>query len=281
MLPRILVASDAHNESRDKEAIVLPDLTDVDVCIVAGDFDQPIAQAIRHLQAASGGDKDIIYVAGNHEHYGKVYRENVVEGYRACDECPNVHFLENEVVTIKGVRFIGASLWTDYAINGNARFGKMAAQRDIHDFEHIYESEGKLVTPEFFERLHDQSRRFITSALSVPFDGPTVVVSHHAPHPGSIFHWYRGDQRNAAYVSDLTEVIYKGAPDLWVHGHTHHSFDYTVFKTRIICNPVGYQDRPNPEYNPRLIVDAAEFIKRANDAAPSYEDLFAGMLEED
>ena len=27
---------------------------------------------------------------------------------------------------------------------------------------------------------------------------------------------------------------------LWVHGHTHDSFDYTVNGTRVVCNPRGY-----------------------------------------
>jgi hypothetical protein len=27
---------------------------------------------------------------------------------------------------------------------------------------------------------------------------------------------------------------------LWVHGHTHDSFDYEVNGTRVVCNPRGY-----------------------------------------
>jgi hypothetical protein len=46
--------------------------------------------------------------------------------------------------------------------------------------------------------------------------------------------------------------------DLWVHGHTHSSFDYKLGKTRIICNPRGYPgtfgDMGN-DFNPNLIVE--------------------------
>lgn len=273
MLPRILIASDAHNEGRPGR-IILPDTTDVDVCIVAGDFNEPIAKSIYNLQEASKGEVEIIYVAGNHEHYGRIYRDNIIEGYRAADECPNVHFLENEVATIRGIRFIGATLWTDYAINGNVGLGKMAAQKSVQDYRHIYEREGKLVTPDFFEAMHSRSRQFISSALGVPFDGPTVVVTHHAPHPESIFHWYRNDAHNAAYASDLTGIIFKGSPALWVHGHTHHSFDYRVFQTRIICNPLGTAGASNPEYNPRLIVNGNDLVAHVS-VPMSYEDLFS------
>jgi len=277
MLPRILIASDAHNEGR-RDRIILPDTTDVDVCIVAGDFNEPIAKSIYSLQEASKGEVDIIYVAGNHEHYGRVYRDNIIAGYRAADECPNVHFLENEIATVKGIRFIGATLWTDYAINGNVGLGKMAAQQSVHDYRYIYERESVLVTADFFEAAHSRSRQFISSALAVPFDGPTVVVTHHAPHPDSIFHWYRNDAHNAAYASDLTEIIFNGAPALWVHGHTHHSFDYKVFQTRIICNPLGTAGAPNPEYNPRLVINGSDLITKEQ-APMSYEELFGSTSD--
>ena len=31
-----------------------------------------------------------------------------------------------------------------------------------------------------------------------------------------------------------------GKAGLWIHGHTHDSFDYEVAGTRVICNPKGY-----------------------------------------
>jgi Icc-related predicted phosphoesterase len=30
------------------------------------------------------------------------------------------------------------------------------------------------------------------------------------------------------------------ASDLWVHGHVHDGFDYTVGRTRVVANPAGY-----------------------------------------
>ena len=40
---------------------------------------------------------------------------------------------------------------------------------------------------------------------------------------------------------------------LWIHGHTHTAFDYTVDGTRVVCNPRGYLDRrtrqpENPQF---------------------------------
>jgi hypothetical protein len=39
---------------------------------------------------------------------------------------------------------------------------------------------------------------------------------------------------------------------LWTHGHTHDSFDYTFNKTRIICNPAGYQMKPGKYENKKF-----------------------------
>ena len=80
------------------------------------------------------------------------------------------------------------------------------------------------------------------------------MVTHHAPHPGSLHPRYQNDVLSAAYVSYLTAVIEAGKPDLWVHGHVHTSFDYRVGGTRILCNPHGYGSE-NAGFNPALVVE--------------------------
>ena len=87
---------------------------------------------------------------------------------------------------------------------------------------------------------HLADRDYIETVLSVPFDGPTVAVTHHAPHPGSIAARFADDALTPCFVSDLTSVIERHAPNLWIHGHTHDCFDYHVGETRIVCNPKGY-----------------------------------------
>jgi Icc-related predicted phosphoesterase len=274
---RIALFSDIHNEQRSTKFI--PEIPDVDLCIVAGDLDEPIAASIEYLQETLGQRMDVIYVAGNHDHWNHTYRDNIRAGYEASDRCPNVHFLENEAIIIDGVRFIGATLWTDYRWKGkDPVFAKRHAEKSIEDYKLIRWSDRPktLVRADNLEAEHYRSRRFIQDALKVPFeDGPTVVVTHHGPHPRSIFHWYEGDMLSAAYSSDLSEIICKGAPALWVHGHTHRSFDYKVFETRIVCNPVGYEGGENPEFNPALIIDTNDL--KAAGSVMSYDELFGAV----
>ena len=102
--------------------------------------------------------------------------------------------------------------------------------------------------------LHQQSRAFIEAALAQPFAGATVVITHHAPHPGSVHPLYDNDLLSAAFVSDLTPVIEAAQPDLWVHGHVHDSFDYRIGATSVRCNPHGYGNE-NTAFDPALIVE--------------------------
>jgi hypothetical protein len=41
-------------------------------------------------------------------------------------------------------------------------------------------------------------------------------------------------------VSDAERLMGVERVVLWIHGHTHDSFDYTVGGTRVLCNPRGY-----------------------------------------
>ena len=45
---------------------------------------------------------------------------------------------------------------------------------------------------------------------------------------------------------------------LWIHGHTHDSFDYVVNGTRVLCNPRGYAKNganENPLFDANLIAE--------------------------
>ena len=78
-----------------------------------------------------------------------------------------------------------------------------------------------------------------------------MVITHHAPHPASVHPRWRDNPVNPAFVSDLTRLMGKAC--LWIHGHTHDSFDYTVGGTRVLCNPKGYRDE-NRAFRPDLTV---------------------------
>jgi len=85
---------------------------------------------------------------------------------------------------------------------------------------------------------HEVARAWLKEELAKPFDGKTVVVTHHGPHPLSVHPRYVGDPLNAAFVSDLSALM--PGVDLWLHGHTHAGSDYQVGRCRVVANPAGY-----------------------------------------
>jgi len=88
--------------------------------------------------------------------------------------------------------------------------------------------------------------------LGQPFAGPTVVVTHHAPHPLSL---PSGEFDLAhCYASDLSRFIQDRQADLWVHGHLHSRSDYRIGATRIVCNARGHVEEATG-FDPGFTID--------------------------
>ncbi|MDX2155341.1 MAG: metallophosphoesterase [Hyphomicrobiaceae bacterium] len=250
---RLQIFSDVHLDVRD---VFRPRLApDVDAVVVAGDLCEGLDRGMRWLRRHLGDEVPIVLVAGNHEYFARVRSEERAAGIAAAREY-RVAFLDDGVAMIGGVRFVGSTLWADYELYGTERRDEMMeiAGRRMMDHRRILEEPGRFITPGEALALHRASRVFLESCLAVRHDGPTVVVTHHGPHPMSLAARYREDLLSAAFISDLSPVIEEHQPALWVHGHTHVGLDYRAGATRIICNPHGYGDE-NPAFDPGLVVE--------------------------
>ncbi len=242
---KLHIVSDLHLEF--EPGWVLP-TTDADVLVLAGD----IHPGLKSLSAFAKAGKPVLFVPGNHEFYGE-QMEGLTAAMRLYAGACHVTLLDCDEVVIRGVRFLGATLWTDFALNGQEQVDAALVEADRHmnDYVSIRYGEGWL-TPDKTLQAHRAARAWLASRLAEPFAGPTVVITHHAPHPGSIQARYQGNALNPAFASNLGELM--GESCLWIHGHTHASSDYVVKGTRVICNPKGYRDE-NPDFQPRLVIE--------------------------
>ena len=111
------------------------------------------------------------------------------------------------------------------------------AELSINDHRRITCQRSRLTAAKALAE-HELARAWLERELDRPYDGKTVVITHHGPHPLSVHPRYAGDPVNAAFVSDLSELLSKA--DLWLHGHVHDSFDYKVGECRVVANPLGY-----------------------------------------
>jgi Icc-related predicted phosphoesterase len=104
------------------------------------------------------------------------------------------------------------------------------------------------------------SREFLENALTVPFDGITIVMTHHAPSLRGVpvgSHWRQVyEDVLACYASDYDALIERFQPALWAHGHFHFSSDYFIGRTRVVCNPRGYSpDHLNLDFDPMIVIE--------------------------
>jgi predicted phosphodiesterase len=250
---RIRVLSDLHLEFDDWE----PPEVDADVVVLAGD----IHVGLKGIEWArrSFASTPIVYVPGNHEFYGShihdMTQELDIEGSRL-----GVHVLDGRSVAIGGVRFLGATLWTDFALEGNGPSAIDRAMADaqcgIYDFQVIRSGDNRKFDPTDARAIHLARVAWLHSQLTDEFVGATVVVTHHLPHRRSIHRKYKGSTLNPGFASDLSNLMGPSV-SLWIHGHTHESLDYVVNSTRVVCNPRGYAPMElNEAFDPVFTVDA-------------------------
>ncbi|AMO23752.1 metallophosphoesterase [Ramlibacter solisilvae] len=231
--------------------------SDADVVVLAGD----IARSRAAAEWAQGFGKPVLYVLGNHEYYGASLAGAMAELKGLC-QGSDVHVLDAEEIVLDGVRFLGATLWSDFDLFGPGEkkaAAMAAAQHMLRDFSAIRTDEaGTLFTPAHSAALFRRHAAWLNEKLATPHAGPTVVITHHAPSPRSVHPRFAESPLNACFVSDLERLLGAGRVALWIHGHTHDSFDYRVNGTRVLCNPRGYAREgvnENASFDPGLTVE--------------------------
>lgn len=242
---RIHLLSDLHLEF----SVYAPQVEDADVVILAGDIDVK-ARGVDWARQAFRGH--VLYVPGNHEFYGGHLIRTLLKMRSMADE--RVLVLDRDEVLVGDVRFLGCTMWTDYACTGNAHLAAWHARTTMNDFRKIRTEPFRRIVPNDLVQESLKSREWLSTKLAEPFVGKTVVTTHHAPSMRSLQdNPDAGTLLDAAYVNDCEDMMREGHVALWVHGHSHHAVDYEIDGTRVVCNPRGY---PGEEtgFDPRLVL---------------------------
>ena len=236
-------------------------VNDADVVVLAGDISRPresIAWALKF-------EKPVLYVPGNHEFYGGSI-DGALEELERLSRGTQVQVLDKREVVMDGVRFLGTTLWTDFELFDDPQqraAAKAEAQRLMRDFSRIRarESSAEIFTPDDSAGLFRSHAAWLEGRLAAVHDGPTVVITHHAPSRHSIHPRFADSLLNACFVSDAAHLLRADRVSLWIHGHTHDSFDHCVNGSRVVCNPRGYA-RGGVDENPLF---DADFIVEVNE----------------
>ncbi|MDA8230423.1 MAG: metallophosphoesterase [Magnetospirillum sp.] len=247
---RLAILSDLHVE---KGPWRLPPVH-ADLFVLAGDIGWGpegvhwIADNVRDLPA--------VYVAGNREYWHHPPGVDPVAALRsAAAKLPNLHFLQDAAATftIRGqsLRVLGATLWTDYALEGDAAGVMAKAEKAMPDYRNGRGSDGNRLTAAEVLRWNRDSVAFLERELARPWEGRTVVLTHHAPTAASLKRRRPDHVPTIASVTSLEPLIEAHNPQVWVHGHTHTSCEYRLGATRIVSNQRGEPE--NEDYAPLIV----------------------------
>lgn len=266
---KLAVLSDLHLEISPWE-VPARTLREADVIVLAGDIGMTTHGL--HWARQAFPLKRIVYVAGNHECYGAEVH-GLIKELRSTAAELYINYLEKTEVVFGGVRFLGTTLWTDFQLFGaGAAMGTAMheAGRYMLDFDgRVRCAPMSTFTPSQSVELHRKSLAWLAEKLAQPFDGKTVVVTHHAPSMRSIAARYAEDPVSAAFGSNLDDLVAKA--HLWIHGHTHTAFRYQIGpdpeRGHVVCNPRGYRRETyagvrgeKTGWHPRLLIDTEKLV---------------------
>jgi predicted phosphodiesterase len=248
---RLHVLSDLHLEQQSPA----PQAIDADVVVLAGD----VATGARGVDWARrwAGGRPVLYVAGNHEFYGHAVPDLIGE-LRQAAAGSSVHVLENDELVLDGIRFLGCTLWSDFEFGGRDRrdASMRVCERVVNDYAQIeFRPQQRALAARDTLALHHTSRRWLAARLAQPHDGPTVVVTHHAPLIRTRPPLPQLRALAGAFASDVSELMGADRVALWIYGHTHRAADLTLRGTRVLSNPYGYPHQPVAGFDPACVVD--------------------------
>ncbi len=257
-MTKIGIVSDLHTEFWDDEALELAG-NDIrrategsDIILLAGD----IGSAGHGIAVANAifPDKPVCIVAGNHEFYGLTYDDAIEEMTQTAAKFPNVNFLNRSVFYHDNLRIIGATLWTDFdlfgtqphsmILNSTRNYKKIGFTTPYPDFYSIYNDTDCISAAEMLA-WHQRDKEWIMQEIDKPFDGLTVMMTHHAPVSFTIHPRFEGNSMNPCFSNRFENLLLQKNLSTVVWGHTHFNVDRTINDVRFISNQVGYMTKVN------------------------------------
>ncbi|MBO3463226.1 metallophosphoesterase [Aetokthonos hydrillicola Thurmond2011] len=223
---KIQVVSDLHVNSQPDwgrsllKSIMTPQM---DLLIIAGDLGEVIhpswEQALIELTTYY---PYVLLVLGNREYYNSTPEIVQQMTSKLQKELPNLYILENQTITLEGVRFAGTTLWFNDTSKTD-EYEKSINNSEINNSFDVW----------VYQR--NQAARKFLADLNVD-----IIITHYLPSPKSISQEYQNHPRNYLFVSDVEDIIHKIQPLYWLHGHTHSQCAYKIGRTQVIANPHGY-----------------------------------------
>lgn len=228
-----------------------PPICKADACAVLGDIHEGTHgyDFVRRI----ADTKPVLLVLGNHEFYLSSLKDTYAAWEEKAKSHGNIFLLQNSTHVINDVRFIGATLWTDF--NNQNPLCLIQGMGVTKDYMYIDNDErDERINSQFILSEHLKSKSYFQSELEKEFEGKTVLLSHHSLTHKSVPEIYQGHPHNYMYCSELDSMLLYNKVDFYAHGHMHSKTDCMIGDTRVVANPRGTNKYPNKEFDPFLVV---------------------------
>lgn len=253
-----------------------PTREDIDGVLLAGDISTRGNYVDAMLLIWDVWRCPVVMVKGNHDFYGK----NRIQKQKRIDDeridmmrsaGADIQILDRQSMVIGDTRIIGATLWTDTEVwpefRDNARFHvekRMSDYKSISIYDERKSVYRKLRIGDTME-MHRKDKGFILNEVAQPFDGKTLVMTHHVPVVEALSDedFFERDRDTAGYASDLWSEISGLGIDAWLSGHVHVGRSIYLNgdhgKTSFISNMRGYPNEEGINFDPLHVIDSSDF----------------------
>ena len=200
----------------------------------------------------NGWPTPVVFVPGNHEYDAQDF-DAAHSRLRSTCERLGLIWLERETLVMQGVRLVGTTLWSDFdalatgvqtSTSANALAQQLKAREKAFRAANYYlrktetTRHGELWLA---QGVRDQAmicQDWLRAALAMPFDGPTVAITHFAPSLMSADPRYGLTPGTAGFCNALDDLL--PLAQWWLHGHLHAPSNYVHRGCRVVANPLGY-----------------------------------------
>jgi hypothetical protein len=237
-----------------------------------GDF------GLARFSPLAGWPTPVLLVPGNHEYDALDFDQAHLRLQQTCQRL-GIFWLEREVLTWEQicaqhpqrlrsdgpVRFIGTTLWSDFdafAAQASTLAQQLKARDQAFRAANFYlqkTASTRAGQPRLASDIRAQAlqcQAWLRQALTTPFAGRTVVITHFAPSLTSSDPRYGLTPGTAGFCNALDDLL--AHAQLWLHGHLHTPNDYWRHGCRVVANPLGYA-RKNEQsaFQPQLLINLA------------------------
>ena len=251
---KIYYGSDLHLEHERRESHTIETIPSGDLLILAGDVFSPwmtnLSPAAMFFEQVSDRFTEVVYVAGNHEHYQGFFTDTHSEIEKFLSPFKNIRLLNGEVIDYPGFSLYGGALWTDARRSHPEVMWDMTQGMNDYDIvQYSKDTTGFYNTRPIKLRPADTvNENYYLRSLIAKFldqcakeDRRPVIVTHHAPSLECVEPEYRLDNLSYAYANTGMEDLLAGAGKfVWIHGHMHKRDSINVFDGVVHCNARGY-----------------------------------------